>query len=119
MEDAFGFDPAIVTWWGTFVECASALARLARDGLLQNDEQRQAMDVLRQSSLTWVEVPASDNVREQAVRLLRLHPLRAGDALHLAAAIIAADFDTSALEFVTLDKRQAEAAEREGFRVVG
>lgn len=76
------------------------------------------MDVLRQSSLTWVEVPASDSVREQAVRLLRVHPLRAGEALHLASAIVAADFDASALEFVTLDTRQAEAAEREGFRVL-
>ncbi|MGQ0538990.1 MAG: hypothetical protein ACT4R6_08610, partial [Gemmatimonadaceae bacterium] len=73
---------------------------------------------LRQASVTWLEVPASDNVKEQAVRLLRVHRLRAADALQLAAAVVAADFDTGALEFVTLDTRQAEAAEREGLRVV-
>jgi hypothetical protein len=51
------------------------------------------------------------------MRLLRVHPLRAGGALQLAAAIIAADFQPNALEFVTLDARQADAAEREGFRI--
>ena len=33
-------------------------------------------------------------------------------------ALVAADSEPDALEFVTLDARQAEAAEREGLRVV-
>ncbi len=43
------------------------------------------------------------------------HPLRAADALQLGAAIVAADGDTASLEFVTLDRRLADAALREGF----
>jgi predicted nucleic acid-binding protein len=50
--------------------------------------------------------------------LLRVHPLRAADALQLAAAIIAADSEPRSLAFVTLDDRLARAAEREGFPVV-
>ena len=108
-------DPAIATWWGTSVECVSALARLERDNALSRDDMRSALERLRQASQNWVEVPATDDVRVQAVRLLRDHRLRAADALQLAAAIVAADFQASAMEFVTLDARQHEAAEREGF----
>lgn len=34
----------------------------------------------------WHEVDASDSIREASVRFLRVHPLRAADALQLAAA---------------------------------
>jgi predicted nucleic acid-binding protein len=47
------------------------------------------------------------------------HPLRAADALQLGAAIVAAEGDPSSLELVTLDHRLAEAAQREGFPVLG
>ena len=43
---------------------------------------------------------------------------RAGDALQLAAAVIACDERTGLLPFVTLDDPLVEAARREGFRVL-
>jgi hypothetical protein len=51
------------------------------------------------------------------VRLVRVHPLRAADAMPLAAAIVAAEMRPSGLERVTADRRLAEAAEREGVLV--
>ena len=57
-----------------------------------------------------------DPIREAAVRFLRVHPLRAADALQLAAAFIAAGCRPSSLEVVTLDDRLAGAA-RKGIRV--
>jgi predicted nucleic acid-binding protein len=53
-----------------------------------------------------------------ALRLLRVHALRAADSLQLAAAIVAAEHEPSALEFVSLDERLNEAASREGFRIL-
>ena len=53
-------------------------------------------------------------VREQAIRLLRLHLLRSADALQLAAALEWAGIPPQG-PFVTLDDRLAEAARREGF----
>jgi hypothetical protein len=53
-----------------------------------------------------------------ASRLLRVHPLRAADALQLAAALAAAKGDPSSLDVVCLDQRLSEAARREGFRVL-
>lgn len=112
-------DPAIVTWWGTPVECVSALARLERDGTLSPSGLRASIARMRRALTSWTGVEASDDVREQSIRLLRVHQLRAADAIQIAAAIVAAEFQPSTLEFVTLDRNQGAAADKEGFRVIG
>jgi predicted nucleic acid-binding protein len=117
MEQLLRDDPAVVTWWATPVECVSALARLERTGMLSSAGMRLALTRLTAASAGWMEIPASTAVRDQAIRLLRLHPLRAADALQLAAALIASNFQPDSLEFISLDGHQSEAAEREGFRV--
>lgn len=111
-------NPVIVTWWATRVECVSALARLERDKSLDVRATRAALLRLNALSRTWIEVPAIDDVRTHATRLLRTHALRAADALQLAAALIASDFQPSTLHLVSLDLRLADAAEREGFAVM-
>ena len=78
---------------------------------------RAAIARLEAFSREWIEVPAIDDVRTQGSRLLRTHALRAADALQLAAAIVASDFEPPALEFVSLHVRLFAAAEREGFPV--
>lgn len=118
LAETLAEDVAVVTWWGSMVECVSALARLERDGALDRADMTAALRRMRAASASWTEVPATDPVRDQATRLLRLHPVRAADALQLAAAIVASDFQPRSLEIVTLDARQATAAEREGFRVL-
>jgi predicted nucleic acid-binding protein len=55
---------------------------------------------------------------ESAVRFLRVHSLRAADALQLAAAFIAAERRPPSLEVITLDERLADAARKEGFALV-
>lgn len=106
-----GDDPEIVTWWGTRVECASALARLERDGIAI-DEPLTRLDALASA---WHEVEPTDHVRRVARRLLRVHAIRAADALQLAAATVASEGDPSTLAFVCLDDRLVLAASREGF----
>ena len=108
-------DPAIVTWWGTPVECASALARLHREGELEAGGLSAAMSRLRGALPMWAEVAPIPDVREQAIRIVRVHGLRAADSLQLAAAVVASDFEPGSLGFVTLDARQRIAAEHEGF----
>ncbi len=111
-------DPVMLVWWATEVECASALARLERDGALDESAATQAFDRLKHAAGGWHEVDASDAIREAAVRFLRVHPLRAADALQLAAAFIAAERRPPSLELVTLDDRLAVAARKEGFVVL-
>jgi predicted nucleic acid-binding protein len=108
-------DPAMLVWWATEVECASAIARLERDGDLDAAGSRQAFDRLARLARAWHEVDLGEPVREAAVRFLRVHPLRAADALQLGAAFTAADGRPASLEVVTLDDRLADAARKEGF----
>lgn len=111
-------DPAMLVWWATEVECASAIARLERDGALDASTVTETFHRLKQLASGWHEVDPSDTVREAAVRFLRVHSLRAADALQLAAAFIAAERRPSSLDVVTLDDRLAGAARKEGFEVI-
>lgn len=119
MREMLADDPAIATWWGTPIECVSALTRLEREGSLTSAGLGRGIARVRHAVGSWTEVGPSTDVREQAIRLLRVHQLRAADAVQLAAAIIAAEFQPSGLEFVTLDRVQGAAADKEGFRVIG
>jgi predicted nucleic acid-binding protein len=108
-------DGDVVAWWGSAVECASAIARLHRDGQLGESAEREARALLDMLRRSWFEVQPGDAVREQALRLLRVHSLRAADALQLAAALEWAGAPPEG-DFVTFDDRLRAAAVREGFR---
>lgn len=111
-------DTDVLTWWGTPLEIASALARREREKALTADEVSTTLAALHALSASWHEIVPSDSVRRTAERLLRMHPLRAADSLQLSAAIIAADHNPSSLEIVCLDERLTFAARREGFTVL-
>lgn len=111
-------DPDMVAWWGTMAECASALHRKEREGALSQPSLTQGMRRLKDLRSSWIEVEPGEKVREAALRLLRVHPLRAADSLQLAAALIANEQQTDAMEFVCLDERLRSAAEREGFSTI-
>lgn len=111
-------DQGIVTWWGSWIECASALNRLHREGGLDADGTGLALDRLQDLAAGWVEIRPLERVRRRAFRLLRVHPLRGADALQLAAALTASSEDPSAFDVVSSDDRLSTAARQEGFRVV-
>ena len=107
-------DPELMVWWASSIECASAIARLHRDGQLSDTEDSRARGLLTALRASWFEVQAGNAVREQALRILRLHPLCAADASQLAAAL---EWSGSppAGQFVSFDQRLNSAAQREGF----
>lgn len=114
----FEQDPHMVVWWGTEIECVSALSRLEREDSIGASAMTGALERLSALAAAWQSIEPLEQVRQTAIRLLRVHALRAGDALQLAAALAAAENQPSSLPMVTLDDRLALAAEREGFRVV-
>lgn len=114
----FRADAAILAWWGTRVECAGSLARLERDHRISGPSLAQARARLELLSDQWIEISPSPQVRELAERLLRVHTLRTSDAHQLAAAMVASQLRPSTLELVTIDQRLADAARREGFRLL-
>lgn len=112
-RDSGGF----AVWWGTIVECTSAVMRSSRAGIFSPAAEAKALSLLTALAGAWAEVQPTELVRSTAQRLLRVHPLRAADGLQLAAALSWAD-GASGLQFVTHDERLAEAASREGFELV-
>ena len=110
-------DRRALVWYLSPVEVRSALARRTRDGTLT----REAAEVARRRAgglfQAFSQVLGLESVRAHAIRLLDLHPLTAADSLQLAAALVAAREHPQDLPFVTLDRRLAEAARKEGFSV--
>jgi uncharacterized protein len=118
LQELAAADPVMLVWWAAEVECASAISRLEREGALDAPAVDEAIGRLKRLAEGWHEVDASDLIREAAVRFSRVHPLRAADALQLAAAFVAAERRPSSLELVTLDDRLAAAARKEGFGLI-
>lgn len=110
----FAENGAIAAWWGSIVECWSAFARLRRDGVLTVREEGSARVSLRDLQELWTEVEPSEEVREQASRILRFHPLRSQDVLQLSAALVWAAGRRPGGQIVTFDLRLQEAARLEG-----
>jgi hypothetical protein len=118
VERLLAADDEVVAWWGTIVECVSAVARLDRSGKASQDEIRSMLGRLERLQAGWQEIAPTYDVRAAAQRLLRVHPLRSSDALQLAAATAAAGRSPQALQFISFDTRLRTAAQREGFPVV-
>ena len=111
-------DPAVVVWWAARTEVVSAIARQAREGTLDPTQASLARGLLDTLSTSWSEVTPSAPLRDRAERLLRVHPLRAADALQLAAALLWSRGQTTGRAFVSFDDRLRESAGKEGFVVL-
>ncbi len=118
-EDLLRKDPGMVVWWGSRVECWSALCRRRREGTLGPDGEHAARMVLQALCGAWVEVKPTDAVRTEADRILRHHALRAADALQLAAARLwAVRLSSGRAALVCYDARLRQAAGAEGLEVL-
>ncbi len=110
-------DKEVVIWWATPLECQSALYRRHRDSALTSPQIREMTERLRAFVEHADTIAPTDDVRRRAARLLASHPLRAADALQLAAALIWCEEQPHNETFVSLDDRLCAAARKEGFEV--
>lgn len=108
----------MLVWWTTEIECASAVARLERDSALTPRSAKGALSRLDSLKAAWNEIDPVGPIRQMARRLLRLHNLRAGDALQLSAALAVSEGEPGSLEFVSIDDRLNDAASLEGLDVL-
>ncbi len=107
-----------VVWWTTPIEAISALNRLMREGHISSQESAQSYARLEYLRDRWSEIQPTDLLREQAERLLRMHKLRAADALQLAAALTWCSNSPRKHAFIAADIILLEAAQIEGFSVL-
>ena len=93
------------------------LHRRHRQAPLVADVMTTATERLRAIVAHADTVSPTDEVRRRAARLVSVHPLRAADALQLAAALIWCEEQPHGEAFVCLDARLRDAAQREGFDI--
>lgn len=105
-------------WWATRVEINSAIARLDRSRELSLAAKLNAFEYLADLQRTWNEIAPTDDVRQLALALLRNYPLRAADALQLAAALVWCRERPAGRTFICADARLCEAAALAGFTVL-
>ena len=97
------------------VENASALARRCREGIFTEAERDRTLARLEADFRSLIIFELSEAVTSRAIGLTARRSLRAGDALHLAAALELGERLEEPVEFLTFDERLREAAEAEGF----
>lgn len=111
-------DQSLVVWWATRVECVSTFMRQVRAGTLSAVGEKQAHQVLTMLAASWIEIQPSGVLRGRAERLLAVHPLRAADALQLAAALEWRRRQTAETALISFDVRLRDAAYKEGFALL-
>ncbi len=118
VREIYTDDTHLTVWWGTEVECVSAVSRIEREGDVSREQAVNALHRLDELAGTWFEVDPSAEIRRTARRLVLVHPLKAADALQLSAAIAASEDDRASVAFVSFDARLRRAAALEGFAVL-
>ncbi len=118
VDTLFAADADVVVWWGTRVECRSAVERRAHGELMTVEEARRARTAIEELFVAVDEIAPIPSIREEAERLLTIYPLRAADALQLAAALAWAGGMTAGRQLVCFDARLRAAAHAEGFSLL-
>jgi uncharacterized protein with PIN domain len=71
MQSLYRSDSALFVWWGTEVECISAIARVEREGMVSTSIVVKVINRLKLLSETWHEIQPVEEVRKIAKRFLR------------------------------------------------
>jgi hypothetical protein len=111
-------DPEMAFWWGAPLEWWQALLAAQRRQTISAADLQKAREVLDHLRARGFEVQPTEDLRARALRLLAVHPLKAADALELAAALIWCRERTQGAGFVSLHPPLRLAAAMEGFRVL-
>jgi uncharacterized protein len=93
----------------------SGLTRLDRTGEIDHDRILIGKQIAQEIVRDWLSVGSTGSIAFEACSLLELHPLRAADALQLAAALAWCEGKPKSNVFLTLDRRLKEAAGLAGF----
>ncbi len=105
----------VTVWWSTQIEIISGLTRLLRMKEIDETEFVDGKQVAQAMAMIWIAIKPSANIEREARILLELYPLRAADALQLAAALEWCDGNPKGCVFLSFDQRLREAAGMAGF----
>ena len=107
----------MVAWWAAAVEGHGALVRLRREGHLSDSAFRVSRERLSALLSSSKEILPTEAFRKIALLQVERFPLRAADALQLAAALVWRGEHPRGRWFICDDRRLAAAAVDAGFEV--
>ncbi|MCZ7624432.1 MAG: VapC toxin family PIN domain ribonuclease [Candidatus Methylomirabilota bacterium] len=96
-----------------YAEIQAALARRYREGDLSRDRLAKIVKSFEQDWQAVAQVEVSNEILAHTRHLVRRHPLRGADAIHLSSALWVAKALKHPLQFISSDDRLLEAAARE------
>jgi predicted nucleic acid-binding protein len=100
------------------IEVVSAFARLARKKAISVVQRDRAIGAFVTDLTAWYVVEITPQVTAAAIQLLTQHPLRSGDAVQVASALVLQEGLGQPLEaFVACDRRVIDAAAAEELTV--
>lgn len=108
----------MAVWWSTPVEIHGAIERLRRTKVITASEHANALAEASLFRGGWREMTPYDAVRDEAEQMLDRFPLKAADALQLAAALSWCNGKPQGRAFISGDAQLLRAAEHLGFRTI-
>lgn len=99
-----------------YAEVYSTFARRLREALLTGEEHDRLVDQFEHDWQSVIAVATRPDVVARVPRLVRQHPLRGADAVHLASALTLQEAGLE-VTFAVADARLVEAAAKEGLEV--
>ena len=114
VEALIASQPRIATSKIAYAELHATLARKLRERQLTLIAYRRISGRFELDWRAYIRVELADALLGLTRALVRRHPLRGFDAIHLAAAIRLQDQLNEAIQFIAADQRLLHAAQREG-----
>lgn len=102
-----------------FAEALSAFNRRYREGFLSIKEYNAAVEKFKGDYGFLILVPIDNVLNHTIETIIKRHPLRGFDAIHLASALIFARLEDNGLQFACFDKNLNDAARKEGLSPTG
>lgn len=116
--EAVDSSEAVATSTVAYAEASAALARRRREGKLDQEEHRRAVERLNREWRTYERLAVSNLVAYRAGELADRYALRGFDAVHLASALsLSQQFEE--LSFLAFDDRLVTAAKSASMPVYG
>jgi predicted nucleic acid-binding protein len=108
----------MIVWWAAPVEVRGAAARLLRMNQLTPRQHVGAQLRLDELRSNWREISPDQALRDQAELLIDRFPLKAADALQLAAALAWCSGHPRSKAFISGDTQLLDAARQIGFQAI-
>lgn len=118
VAELFEADPMVATSVVAYAEVHAGLARKLRERALTVAGHRRTARAFDADWRAWLRVVVSEQVLALVPGLVRRHPLRGIDAIHLAAAVRLQAELAEPVGFIAADERLLAAAEGERLRAI-